>query len=905
MPLTAGTRIGRYEVIGLVGVGGMGEVYRARDALLARDVALKLIVARFSADADRVRRFEQEARTAGQLNHPNLLSIHDVGVHDGAPYLVSELLEGESLRARLKSGVIPFHRAVSYARQIAVGLAAAHARGIVHRDLKPDNLFVTTDDRIKILDFGLVKLTQPGEANRGCSVAGDTEAGTILGTVGYMSPEQVRGEPVDVRSDMFSFGVILHEMLTKRAPFNRQTEADTIAAILKEQPAEALPAGLPAGLEQILARCLEKDRDARFQSAQDLAFGLEILSEVGGSRVRRGSQRQRKRPHALPGAALVVLAAVLAAAAIAATTPWRRSAAAPPLRLSVDLGADGSFAPLTMQYGNAFAISPDGMTIVFAARRNPDAPQQLYVRRLDETAATALPDTDNAVAPFFSPDGNWIGFETGMELKKVAVTGGAPIAVASAISSRGASWTDDGAIVFSPSQERGVRLMRVSSSGGTPVPLTTLAEDEAIQAWPQVLPGGRGVLYTSSRVTGAFNDANLVVQPLPGGAPTVIQRGGYHGVYVRSGHILYVHNGALFALPFDLNRLEAVGASARVIDKIRANAITGGAHFAVSGTGTLVYMAGPSIGGGAPLDLIDRQGHAVGLRFTAANWFNPAFSPDGRRLALEIREGPSQAGDIWLHESGKALERVTTDPAQDGKPVWTPDGERIAFASDRGQAGSPNLYWQRADSNRAPQRLTISANAQQPGSWHPSGRFLAFEELRSATLRDVMILPMEGDEESGWRPGTPTVFVAGPKMDWEPRFSPDGRWIAYASTESGRWEVYVRPFPGPGASVQVSSAGGELPVWSRTKDEIIYGLEGQLMVAPFTVQGTRFMVATPQPWPNGRYETRGRNRMFDLHPDGDRAVLALAAAKAVERPSTAQFIFNFFDELKRLAPEGR
>ena len=900
MALTSGARIGPFEIAGWIGAGGMGEVYRARDTRLGREVAIKVISEHFSRDPQRVHRFEQEACAAGQLNHPNVLAVYDVGVHNGTPYIVSELLTGESLRIRLSHGRLAPYRAIDYARQTAEGLAAAHAKGIVHRDLKPDNLFVTIDDRIKILDFGLAKLLQTTDP--AIPAGADTEIGSVLGTTDYMSPEQVRAESVDIRTDIFSLGIILQEMLTGRAPFARTTTADTMAAILKDDPVVLSPAELPASVERIVSRCLEKAREMRFQSARDLAFGLEGLANTPLSSRSRAYWFGWIRKPALPWAVVASLAATLAVTFYQSPVP-RSVQTTTPYRLSVDLGADAALAPFNVQFGNALAISPDGTTLAFVAQRNPGVTPQLYVRRLDEQRAKALPGTEGANAPFFSPDGTWIGFDTGLQVKKVAVTGGAPLVVANETSFRGAAWNADATLVLSPGQTPGVRLMRVPPSGGTPSPLTTLAEDEVIHVWPQLLPGGKAVLYTSSHVTGAFNDANLVVQSLPVGTSKVVQRGGYHGLYVRSGHIIYAHDGALYALPFDADRLESTGPAVRVLDGLASNAITGGVQFSVSDSGTLVYLPGRSLGTGAPLDLVDRQGHTTPLRATLANWFTPAFSPDGQRVAFSIREGPSEAGDIWVHHAGgPSLVRVTSDPALDAKPVWTPDGRRITFASDRGDPTSiPNLYWQFADGSGRAQRLTTSSNEQQPGSWHPSGRFLAFEELHADTMRDVMILPMEGDDASGWKPGTPTAFVRGPQMDWEPRFSPDGRWLAYASTVSGQREVYVQPFPGPGPAVQVSSGGGELPTWSATRREIVYGLEGQLMIAPYEVEGARLLPKTPRLWPGGHYQTRGRVRMFDLHPDGERAVLALAMAPA-DTPHAAQFVFNFFDELQRLAP---
>ena len=446
----------------------------------------------------------------------------------------------------------------------------------------------------------------------------------------------------------------------------------------------------------------------------------------------------------------------------------------------------------------------------------------------------------------------------------------------------------------------GTRLLRVPSAGGRAEPLTALAEDEAIQLSPQILPGGKAVLYTASTIAGAFNDANLVVQALPSGARKVVQRGGYHGRYLMSGHLVYIHDGTLFAVPFDLDRLEVTGQPMPALEGVTSNAITGGAQFSVSTNGTLIYLPGPSIGAGTPLHWMDQQGKTTPVRAWLANWLNPLFSPDGRRLAMEIREGTS---DVWVYEWARdTLTRLTSDPVRAMKPVWTPDGRRIVFASPRADKLAANLYWQPADGTGAAERLTESKNAQGATSWHPSGKFLAFEETTPETNVDLMILPMEGDDVSGWRPGTPTVFLNSPFIEGGAMFSPDGRWIAYVSLESGRSQVYVRSFPKPGGKWQISTGGGNSPTWSCTKRELFYGANGQIMVAAFAVNGDSFRAETPRLWSEGRYQTRGSNRMFDLHPDGERFAHAPVQAAVGAKADKAVFIFNFFDELHRIVP---
>ncbi len=692
--IAIGTTIGPYEITGWLGAGGMGDVYRARDSRLEREVAIKVIPDTYATDAGRLQRFEQEARAAGQLNHPNILVVHDTGVHDGTPYIVSELLDGESLRSRLAGGALTPRKAIEYARQIAQGLATAHDRKIVHRDIKPDNLFITSDGRLKILDFGIAKLTAPGDPGdndaQPTNFKTETVPGTIVGTASYMSPEQVRGETIDHRSDLFSLGTVLHEMLTGRLAFGRATGADTMAAILKDEPEESIAADVPPALARIVSRCLEKSRETRFQSARDLAFALDVLSGTGTAATPVTVERPRWfHGRGLPWVAAGTLAAGLALA-IMLWAPWRRVPASASLRLSIELGADVSLPALNAQFGDAAIISPDGAVIAFVAQKSDEDKGRLYVRRLSQLEATPLPGTDDALAPFFSPDGQWIGFFASWHLKKISLTGGAPVTLADAPSPRGGAWSEDGTIVFAPDQVVGTHLSRVPSAGGKTEPLTALAEGERGHSWPQVLPGGTAVLYTVSSQGATYNDANLVVQRLPAGTRTVVQRGGYHGRYLPSGHLVYVHDGTLFAVPFDLDRMEVTGTPVRAIEGLRSNSITGGAQFTVSSTGTLLYMPGEMIGAGVPLYWLDREGKTTTLRSTPANWMTLLLSPDGRRLATEVLNGSS---DIWINDIAReTLTRLTTDASGATNPAWTPDGRRIVFASRRADASVANHH---------------------------------------------------------------------------------------------------------------------------------------------------------------------------------------------------------------------
>jgi serine/threonine-protein kinase len=573
------------------------------------------------------------------------------------------------------------------------------------------------------------------------------------------------------------------------------------------------------------------------------------------------------------------------------------------VRLEATLGADVSL----VNYQASLAISPDGMTLVFAAQDRHGV-QQLYVRHLSDLHALALPGTVNGRDPFFSPDSRSIGFFAEGKLKKMALTGGAPVTIAAAPDDRGGTWADDGSIVFQGNQ-RGFGLSRVSSAGGTPVPLTTLTGTELTHRWPQVLPGGKAVLYTAHSNMVGFDDATLVVQRIPDGAPTVVQRGGYYGRYLRSGHLVYVHQGTLFAEPFDLARLEAVGTPVPVVEDISgytgagsggAGGLAGSIFAAWSDTGMAVYRAGTEEGA-APIRWMDHTGTVATLLATPMNWANLQFSQDGRQLALDIDNGRAE---VFVYELAReTLTQLTTlDASLNSKPIWTPDGRRIVYRSNRDRSVG-NLYWQRADGGDPPQRLTNSPNVQTPMSWHPSGKFLAFAESRAQTALDIMILPMEGDEASGWKPGTPSAFLASPAVESNAMFSPDGKWIAYQSNESGRIEVYVRPFPGPGGRWQISTEGGSLPVWSRTRQELFYAAPDEhLMVVSYAIDGDAFRNERPRAWSERPFLARpGSWVPFALHPDGDRFALAAAETPAAT-PDKLVFISNFFDELRRLAP---
>jgi serine/threonine-protein kinase len=906
--MNIGDRLGSYEIVSALGAGGMGEVYRAIDTKLKRQVAIKILPPLFAADPDRLARLQREAEVLAALNHPNIAAIYGLEEADGVKALVMELVEGEDLSLLLGRGPLPLDEVLPIAGQLAEALEAAHEAGIVHRDLKPANIKRRSDGTVKVLDFGLAR---PPSREGTASAAGPqqlansptitspatlTAAGMILGTAAYMAPEQVRGYVADRRADIWAFGVVLFEMITGRRLFDEPTISDTLASVLKSTPDwRAVPASLPPQLHALLRWCLEKEPKRRLQAIGDARVQIERLM---AGEADATSAKQTATPawlRALPWA----MAAAFAAATLVLLVGRGRSeerGSAVPVRVSALLGSGLSINVTPGQ--PVLTLSRDGTRIAFVAEKDATPPSRIYVRRLDDLDTNAVAGTEGASSPFLSPDGNWIGFVAGGRLKKIAVTAGSAVDLAPAPGIRGAAWADDGSIVIA--LVRDDSLVRIPANGGTPVRIGGLVEGEATQRWPQLLPGSGAVLFTGSRVPNAgYNEASLVVQPLPAGQRKTILTGGFHGRYLPSGHIVYVQNGTLFARTFDLNRLEATGPAVPVLGDVMSDTNTGVAQFAVSDTGTLVYLAGESVTEGVDIQWLDRDGKTSPLRTTHANWWNPRFDRDGRRLALQITEGTD---DIWIYEwSREALTRLTGNAGDNTHPVWTPNGRRLVFASTR-ESKAPNLYWQAADETSGAVRLTSSGNAQRPGSWDPDGRYLVFEELDAQSKSNVMMLEMDGDESSGWKAGNATAILNGIHNEYQPIVSPDGRWLAYVSDESGLDQVYVRPFRRTGGRMQVSVGGGRAPVWSPTSAELLYGLvernEGQVMIAPYSVKGDEFIVEKTRPWLGQRYQGRGPNRMFDIHPDGTR--VALGPVIGPENRHHVTMVFNLFDMLHRL-----
>ena len=912
MALAAGTRLGVYEIGSQIGAGGMGEVYRAIDTNLKRAVAIKVLPDALAADVERLGRLQREAEVLASLNHPHIAQIYGLEKSDpstGSGHaIVMEFVDGVTLADRIAQGPLPIEDAVALAKQIADALEAAHEQGIVHRDLKPANVKLRPDGQAKVLDFGLAKLAM-GETALSSPAAltasptltvHPTFLGVILGTAGYMSPEQAKGKVVDRRADIWAFGVVLCEMLTGRRMYDGETAAETLARIIERQPdLSALPVATPATVRTVLERCLTKDPRARLQAIGEARILLEraIAQPRADERANvPASDEPRRTQTATAAWVLAGLLAVALAAAIVLWAPWRTTAAQPSLvRVNADIGADAS---LMTDVGTAAVLSPNGEMMVFAARPRDRQTSSLYVRRLDQLVATQIAGTEEARAPFFSPDGQTIAFFTNDKLKKVAVVGGAVVTISDAPAGRGGSWGQDGTVTFQPNIGSGrASLAHVSAAGGEPVFLKP--EDNGRARFPQVLPGG-AVLYTKYAPAGAGE----VRIELPDGQRRTLFPGGY-GHYLPSGHLVYLHDNILYAVGFDLGRLQPIGQPVPVLEGIMASDAMSGAQFSVSDNGTLAYLSGGGTAVETPaMSWLDVTGKVTPLLPSGRNWSSPRFSPDGARLALEILEGSNS--DIWTYDIKRnSFDRLTFDArVLETEPLWTPGGQRIVFRKGDGVGTAPNLYWLRADLTGGVQRLTTSPFTQTPGSWHPSGKALAFTQTSNRNSPDVWILPMEGDETSGWKPGTPTALIDTEANENNPQFSPDGKWLAYVSNASGPFEVWVRPYPGSGGPWQISVGGGLAPVWSKAKQELFYGtVGGEIMVASYRIESGAFQRDPPHPWSKSKFVLRGPQRSFDVHPDGNRLVLAVASEtqESVKRDKLI-LVFNFFDELRRLAP---
>jgi Tol biopolymer transport system component len=861
--------LGPYEILDLLGAGGMGEVYRARDPRLGRVAAVKVLPSSLSADEKRLRRFEQEARAAGMLNHPNVLAIYDVGTHEGSPYLVSELLEGETLRARLEAGPIPVSKVFEYASHIAMGLAAAHDKGIVHRDLKPENLFLTRDGRVKILDFGLAKLTRPEMEHRtdAPTLLRDTDPGVVMGTVGYMSPEQVRGQDADARSDIFAVGAIVYEMLIRRRAFQRDTAVGTMNAILSEDPPEA--ADSSPGLTRLVRRCLEKRPEERFQSARDLAFALEALSGTSGASVAQpGTAKRRREIYAwLLAAAFVVGGLALSIAHFREPPPDRNR-----YRFGV-LPPEGAILGTNREQG--FALSPDGRHLVFAAS-DATGKGLLYLRPLDAPEARALPGTEGASYPFWSPDSRFVGFIASGKLKKIDIAGGPPQTLCGAAQDRGGAWNRDGVILFAPDYNG--PLYRVSASGGSPAPFTTLdaSREETLHRWPYFLPDGQHFLY----VVRSSNPEHtgIYLGSLASGERKKLVSAFSSVAYVPP-HLLYVRGTTLMAQPFDGSRLELSGEPFPVVEGVGSFEGVGKASFSVSENGVLAHNAG--VMEEARSLWFDREGNQLGSVEAPPE----SLSPDERKLAITRFDPQTGSSDIWVVDlSQGTTSRFTSNPAHEISPIWSPDGTRIVFSSNRLAGGGIDLVL-KASTGGEEELLLRTGATNLATDWSVDGVFILYQALDPGTNPDIWALPLGGDRK-------PFVLVQTPFSETDGCLSPDGRWLAYTSDESGRPEVYVRPFLRPGGSQLISRSGGRRPLWRKDAKELFFVTpERRVMAVLVQSDSTTFRASIPR----ALFEERVYQDSYAVSRDGQRFLINTVLPEA---SAPIQIVVNWKPEPK-------
>ncbi|HEY3123523.1 MAG TPA: protein kinase, partial [Thermoanaerobaculia bacterium] len=774
MTVATGSHLGPYEILSPLGAGGMGEVYRARDKKLGRDVAIKVLPEAVANDHERLSRFEREAQVVASLNHPNIGTIYGVEDSGGAPALVMELVEGPTLQDRIAQGPIPLEEALPIAREITEGLEYAHERGIIHRDLKPANVKLTGDGKVKILDFGLAKALDPvagassPDVTRSPTItAAATQAGVILGTAAYMSPEQARGKPADKRSDIWAFGCVLWEMLTGKRLFHGETVSDTLAAVLRADiDWETLPAGTPPAIRRLLERCLERDPKRRLRDVGEARIAVEeapasligIRAETAAGIASRRAGRGRIMATALAG---VALGAGLVAGV--AAVRHRRSARDSVVRLNVVLPRDQAMVVADLPN---FALSRDGAEIAYVAKKE-SGKSALYLRSMGSFDARELADTEGATAPFFSPDGQWLGYLVGGRVVKMALSGGTPQPVCDTPVSDagGAAWADDGSILV-PSMNGG--LMRVAPSGGKCVEIVKPDSTRGGFLGPESLPGGDGILFAS---LGGFqtSQAHIAVLDLKTGKSQVIISQGTNPRYVEPGFVVFGRSGAVLAAPFDPHGLKLLGPPFPVVERVLPDSSSGIEQFAASRNGVLAYVAGARAAVKRRIVMADRKGVFTPVTADANSYEDLSLSPDGHEIAMTV-EGASW--NIWVHRIDRGTLTRLTFENDNRDPLWTPDGKRVVYTSLRN--GLYGLYWRPADGSGPEELLLTSKNWLFATSWSPDGRFLAYGQQEAETGFDIWVLPVGGDRK-------PYPFVRSSSREWFGEFSRDGRWIAYES----------------------------------------------------------------------------------------------------------------------------
>ena len=899
MTLSAGVRLGPYEIVAPIGAGGMGEVYRARDTRLDRTVAIKVLPASFSSDAVARERFDREARSIAALNHPHICTLYDVrhevvsGADSPVDFLVMEYLEGETLAARLARGPLPANLVLRHAIEIAEALDKAHRHGIVHRDLKPGNVMLTKAGA-KLLDFGLAKASASGTPGATSAVTLEplTGAGMIVGTVPYMAPEQVEGRDTDARTDIFAFGTLVHEMATGRRAFEGRSQASIIAAILDAQPPaiSTLQPVLPGALDHIVRRCLAKDPDERWQSAHDLASELRWIAGSDGGATPTGGITAAARPSRrlsplVAAAAGLAIGAVLAAAAVLGLRAGPAAAGSAVVRAVLSLPAGAAFARSNTR--SIIGISPDGRSVVFGAV--VDGVQRLFLRTTDQFEATPIKGTEGATGPFFSPDSQWLGFFANGHLLKVPRGGGTPALICDVQDVRGAAWGADDTIVFASRLDSG--LFRVSASGGgTPVTLTKpdLKLREKTHRFPELLPDGKTVMFTvGTHDIASFAEARIVVQSLTGGPAKTVIQGGTTAKYLRTGHIVYARDDALMAVPFNLQQLAVTGPPVQLVGDVSSAMDFARVEYAVSDNGTLVYLPGGDSSVRATLISADRNGtfSPVTTRLPPRLFLNVMFSPDGQRILVKIGGANDSA---WVYDMRRdSLSRLTFK----GNLVWgswSGDGQKIAYSI------ADELGWLAADGSGQEETFYRDEYQKNGVRLTPDGQTLMFHSTRPVTGMDIFTLSIKTRQVTPW--------LATRSNEQSPRISADGRWVAYLSDETGRQEVYVRPLQGAGVKWQVSDDGGASPVWSADGHELFY-LQGQSLMSAVVRLGSAFETDRPRLLFKLRSPPIGMGDAYDVTPDGKRFVFIEGLPRTM--PSHANLVTNWFTEVNAQAPRAR
>ncbi len=862
MTFSSGSRLGPYEILAPLGAGGMGEVHRARDLKLGREVAIKVLPEEFARDPERLARFEREARVLASLNHPRIAAIYSLEEFEGVRFLVLELVPGQTLAERLAAGPMPLEDALRVSRQIAEALEAAHEKGIIHRDLKPANVKLTSDGQVKVLDFGLAKIVGGESASMDVTSSPTiasigTSAGVLLGTVAYMSPEQARTWQVDRRTDIWSFGCVLFETLTGRKAFEGESASDAIAAILRSDPDwTRLPAETPERIRTLLSRCLRKELDRRLRDAGDARLEIEdALTEP----------ETPTRP-------------------LAPTATVAR----PLTRFLISLPAD---APVALERQAALALSPSGRALVYVGRRETST--QLYLRLMDRFEAVPMPGTQGAAGPFFSSDEQWIGFFAEGKLKRIAIAGGAPLTICEVGEARGACWGSDDSIFFTPGPAES--LWKVPAAGGSPSRVTRLdfQAGERTHRWPHLLCGGEILLFTIGAAgTESFDDALVAAQSLKTGERRVLLKGGSDGRGVRTGHLVYSRGGTLLAATWDPCRLALTGGVFPVLEGVTTE-VTGAAHFAFSEAGSLAYVPGGAQRVRQSLFWVDPTGSEERLPLPSRQYEEPRLSPDGKRLALAIG---GVTHDVWAYDTTRRTVSRLTFEGDNYAPVWTPDGRHITFSSNRD--GPSNIFWKASDGSGVDERLLANDYEKVASSWSPDGRVLAYTEYHPETGADIWTLGLGPSE-------VPRPFLKTPFNEYAAMFSPDGRWLAYTSDESGRDEVYLMAFPGPGAKWQISAEGGVEPLWSRDGNALFYRQGDRLMTV--AVQSDPFEAAPPRPLFERRCG-RGLGLGFPGLPNYDvgpaNRFVMVTEAEERKDPTQIAVTLEWFSELARGVSPG-